>query len=138
MDQEKKPALEDLAKRVEELLTVLNYVAKDLGEVSAELKEAAQSLQQTAQPAAQPPSEKPAAKLLSVEEVAAAFPEDLQKLLKFEDKEEFVMVKPSGFLGSENFARIAEIVRNRFNGDYVSLGKESHFRVPKKQEVIEN
>lgn len=130
--------MEDLAKRVEELLTVLNYVAKDLGEVSAELKEAAQSLQQTAQPAAQPPSEKPAAKLLSVEEVAAAFPEDLQKLLKFEDKEEFVMVKPSGFLGSENFARIAEIVRNRFNGDYVSLGKESHFRVPKKQEVIEN
>ena len=143
--EQKKPSLEGLAERVEELLVVLNYVAKDLSEVSAKLKEAVQAVKPTAQPPKEKPTEKPvekptekAEKILTAQEVAIAFPEDLEKLLKFEDKGEFIMIKPSAFLGSEKFARIADIVRNRFNGDYVSLGKESHFRVPKKQEVIEN
>jgi hypothetical protein len=42
------------------------------------------------------------------------------------------MVKPRQFLGSENFAKIASIARG-MGGDYISAGKESHFRIPKKK-----
>lgn len=122
--------LEQLAKRVDELLTVLNYVAEDLREVADRLKSLVPIVQ--TQAAQQPP-----ARELTAEEVASAFPEDLRKLLNFEDKGEFITIRPTGFLGSENFAKIADIVRNRFSGDYISAGKDSHFRVSKKQEVVE-
>jgi len=138
MEGEKKP-LDQLAERVDELLVVLNYIAKDLREVADRLRAAVQPV---AQPVAQPitqPAAQPTvqAQELSVEEVASAFPEDLRKLLSFEDKGEFIMIKPTSFLGSDNFAKIADVVRNRLGGEYVSAGRESHFRVPKKQEVIE-
>jgi hypothetical protein len=60
---------------------------------------------------------------------AEVFPEDLRTLLSFEHKEGFFIIKPRQFLGSENFAKIADIVKAH-GGDYVSAGKESHFRIP--------
>jgi len=62
---------------------------------------------------------------------ADLFPEDLKDLLSFEDQAEWTIIKPRQFLGTENFAKIAEIVR-KHDGNYVSAGKESHFRIPKK------
>jgi hypothetical protein len=59
------------------------------------------------------------------------FPEDLEALLSFEEKDDYIMVKPKQFLGSENFAKIASAVRG-MGGEYISAGKDSHFRVPKK------
>lgn len=136
LPDEKKTSLQQLAERVDELLVILNYVAKDLREAADMLKATVQATQPTAQPT-QPTQPAVEAKEVKVEEVVSAFPEDLQKLLKFEDKGEFIAIKPSGFLGSDNFAKIADIIRNRLGGEYISAGKESHFRVPKKQEVIE-
>ena len=78
---------------------------------------------QTVKPAAKKPE-------TTVEEVKKKFPENLQGLLKFEDSSEYVIIEPRQFLGAENFAEIAKIVREA-GGDYVSAGKESHFRVPK-------
>ena len=66
----------------------------------------------------------------TVEEVKKKFPENLQALLKFADSTEYVIIEPRQFLGAENFAEIARIVRD-VGGEYVSAGKESHFRVPK-------
>jgi len=43
-----------------------------------------------------------------------------------------VIIKPRQFLGSENFAKIASTVRG-IGGEYISAGKESHFRVPRKR-----
>jgi len=68
----------------------------------------------------------------TVEEVKKKFPENLQGLLKFADSTEYVVIEPRQFLGAENFAEIARIVREA-GGDYVSAGKESHFRIPKKK-----
>jgi hypothetical protein len=62
---------------------------------------------------------------------ADLFPEDLRGLLSFEDQADWTIIKPRQFLGTENFAKIAEIVR-KHNGDYISAGKESHFRIPRK------
>jgi hypothetical protein len=61
---------------------------------------------------------------------ADLFPEDLKGLLSFEDQGEWIIIKPKRFLGAENFAKVADIVK-KCNGEYVSSGKQSHFRIPK-------
>ena len=66
-----------------------------------------------------------------MDDVRLAFPEDLEALLSFQEKGDYVMVKPRQFLGSENFAKVASAVRG-LGGEYISAGKDSHFRVPKK------
>jgi len=75
--------------------------------------------------------EQPTARTTTVDSVKVAFPEDLESLLTFEDKGDMIVLKPRQFLGSENFAKIASVVRG-LGGEYVSAGKSSHFRVPKK------
>jgi hypothetical protein len=67
----------------------------------------------------------------AIEEVKNNFPKDLAELLTFEIKEDCAIVRPRHFLGSDNFAKIAAIVRN-LGGEYISAGKESHFKIPKK------
>ena len=71
-------------------------------------------------------------KTMSVEDVKMLFPEDLENLLSFEKKEDHIKIKPRQFLGSDTFAKIASIVRGA-GGEYVSAGKESHFRIAKKK-----
>lgn len=66
---------------------------------------------------------------MNVEEAKALFPETLRDLLSFEQQGDYVIVKPRHFLGTENFSQISLIVRS-INGDYISAGKESHFRIP--------
>ena len=68
----------------------------------------------------------------ALETVKSAFPKDLADMLYFEDKGNMVTIKPRQYLGSENFAKIASISRS-INGEYVSAGKESHFRVVSKK-----
>ena len=71
----------------------------------------------------------------TLESVVQAFPKDLAELLYFEDAGDHILVRPKGYLGSERFQRILEIVRN-LGGEYVSTGKDSHFKVPKKFEAF--
>jgi len=66
----------------------------------------------------------------SVANVKAKFPEDLADLLLFEEKGDYVEIRSRQYLGSDNFAKIASIIRDE-GGEYISAGKESHFRVPK-------
>ncbi|MEM3626525.1 MAG: hypothetical protein QXZ25_00685 [Candidatus Bathyarchaeia archaeon] len=124
-----------LIERIDELLLVLNQIAEDLRQVSVSLKSVAVS--QVAQPetATTPPptvAPKIAERTQSIEDVRLMFPEDLGNLLSFEEKEDYILIKPRQFLGSENFAKIASVVRG-MGGDYISAGKASHFRVPKKR-----
>ncbi|MGB9779020.1 MAG: hypothetical protein ACPLW8_06395 [Candidatus Bathyarchaeales archaeon] len=65
------------------------------------------------------------------QDIEAIFPENLRQLLSFEGKEGFCIIKPRQFLGSENFAKIADIVKAK-GGEYISSGKNSHFRIPIK------
>jgi len=126
-----KENLEKLVERVDQLLVVLNKVSEDLRAVSASIKSTLGS--QITQPAPQTSAaisydvheKKP------VDNVRLAFPEDLEALLSFQEKDDYMMVKPRQFLGSENFAKIASTVRG-LGGEYISAGKDSHFRVPKK------
>ena len=123
-----KEKLERLVERVDELLVVLSKISEDLRSVSTSIKSMV-GLQVT-QPVPQTPATVSHEKK-SIEDVRIAFPEDLESLLSFEEKGDYIMVKPRQFLGSENFAKIASAVRG-MGGEYISAGKESHFRVPKK------
>lgn len=68
-----------------------------------------------------------------INRLKAIFPSDLKGLIAFSDEGAEIKIKPRQFLGSENFAKIASIVRE-VGGTYVSAGKESHFKVPKPPE----
>jgi len=130
---EEREKMDKLTKRVDELLIILNRVVEDLQQVSTSLKSLAVS--QIGQPstAAAPVTAAPEAlgKEASIEDVKMMFPEDLEDMLSFEEKKDYIKIKPRQFLGSDNFAKIASIIRG-IGGEYVSAGKESHFRVPKK------
>ena len=137
---EDKEKVENLIKRVDELVVILNGIMDDLRQVSASLRSLAVS--QITQPLTAPtppaaPVPQPAMPEISertkdIEDLKMMFPEDLESLLSFEEKEDYVMIKPRQYLGSENFAKIASVVRE-IGGEYVSAGKASHFRVPRKR-----
>ena len=65
-----------------------------------------------------------------LQKIQMLFPKDLEEMLSFEESGEYVVVKPRQFLGSENFAKIASVACEA-GGEYVSAGKESHFRIRK-------
>jgi hypothetical protein len=149
-----KEKLQQLTEKIDELLLVLKDVSEDLKTVSASIKSLAvgqitakpatpsAAPQRTASPITSAPrsaipasSQAPAnaaVKLQTLEDVRMMFPEDLDTMLAFEDKGEYVQIKPKQFLGSENFAKIASTVRG-VGGEYISAGRDSHFRVYKKK-----
>jgi hypothetical protein len=138
-----KEKLDQLVQKIDELLSILKDVSEDLKTVSASVKSLAVS-QITARPAAvQAPKTSASSNapitvgsatssLQNVEDVRQLFPQGLDNMLAFEDKGDYVMIKPKQFLGSENFAKIASTVRG-IGGEYISAGRESHFRVYKKK-----
>ncbi len=122
---EEKVNIQELARKVDELLNVLNVIAGDLSEVS-------KSLKAVSEPAATPTvSAAPSGKKRGVNDVKQAFSSELAGMLIFEESGTFIIVKPRRFLGSDNFARIASIVRD-LGGEYISAGRNSHFKVPKE------
>ena len=137
-----KAKVDNLTKRVDELVVILSGIAEDLRQVSASLKSL--SVQQITQPVAAPPplslGQSPTVagaprvqeKSKAIEDLRTMFPEDLENLLNFEEKDDYIIIKPRQFLGSDNFSKIASVVRQA-GGEYISAGKASHFRVPKQR-----
>ena len=122
---EEKVSIEELSRKIDELLSVLNVISGDLAEVSKSLKSVSGSA------AAPAPATVTPAKMRNIEDVKQAFSSELGGMLTFEESENFIIVRPRRFLGSDNFAKIASVVRN-LGGEYISAGKNSHFKVPKK------
>lgn len=127
----KKEKLDTLVERIDELLVVLKRISEDLRAVSTSIKsEVAPQATKKATQAPLPVTSGASAKK-QLDNLRMAFSENLENLLEFEDKGDYLMVKPKGFLGSENFAKIASAVRG-MGGEYISAGRDSHFRVYKK------
>ncbi|MEJ2272245.1 MAG: hypothetical protein P8X91_07175 [Candidatus Bathyarchaeota archaeon] len=121
-----KEKIEDLAKKVDELLSVLNVISGDLSEVSKSLKKIS-GVKATITPTVSSPS---LGKKRGIDDVKQGFSPELGGMLFFEEIENYIIVKPRRFLGSDNFAQIASIVRD-LGGEYISAGKNSHFKIPK-------
>ena len=128
-----KEKLENLLERIDEILLVLKGISDDLRVVSGSLKSMAGG--QITRPAQQAPTavgQEGRERQKSVEDIRMSFPPELESLLNIEERNEYIIIKPRQFLGSENFAKIASAVRG-MDGEYISAGKDSHFRVPKKK-----
>jgi TolA-binding protein len=153
-DQQK---LDQILKRIEEMNATILKMQEELRSVSASLKSLAVSqitqppavhvVNSSPKPAASTPKSAPTAtpqkaapatstpegnKMRSLDDIRMSFPEELESRLSFEEKGEYIIIKPKQFLGSDNFAKIASAVRG-MGGEYISAGKDSHFRVPKKK-----
>ncbi len=137
-----KEKLNQLLEKVEEITVSLNKISDELRSVSASLKSLAvgQITQPTVHAHTPTPAPSPtpqaapreASKQRSLDDIRMSFPEELETRLSFDEKGEYIIIKPKQFLGSENFAKIASAVRG-MGGEYISAGKDSHFRVPKKK-----
>jgi hypothetical protein len=79
--------------------------------------------------------EKETGKPATAEDVRKALPKELAELLSFESTDKYIVVKPRQYLGSDNFRKIASIVRDQLGGEYVSAGEDSHFRVSREQKT---
>ena len=122
---EEKSSIEELSQRIDKLLNVLNIISRDLTEISKSLKAVGAPTAAPAIPAA------PTEGIRTVENVRESFSSDLEKMLTFEETEDYIVIKPRRFLGSDNFAKIASIIRS-LGGEYISAGKGSHFKVPRE------
>ena len=122
---EGKLNIEELSRRIDQLLNVLNMISKDLAEISKSLKAVGAPTAAPAIPVA------PKEGMRTVEDVRVLFPSDLEEMLTFEETGNYIVIKPRRFLGSDNFAKIASIVRSA-GGEYISAGKNSHFKVPRE------
>jgi hypothetical protein len=134
-----KEKLNQLLQKVDDILLVLSKVSEDLRSITASMKSLA--VGQITQPTAQAPKATVTApsataptgeRKRSLDDIRMSFPEELESRLGFEEKGDYITIKPKMFLGSENFAKIASAVRG-MGGEYISAGKDSHFRVPKKK-----
>lgn len=67
---------------------------------------------------------------VTLDAVKNAFPQGLVEDLAFSESETHITVKTKEYLGKENFSKAAAIVRG-FGGEYVSAGRDSHFKIPK-------
>lgn len=123
---EARPNTEDVLRRLSEVLDVLKRITEDLQDISRSLKASTPQGMPSVSPSARPS----AAVGKSIEEIRTLFAKELEAMLIFEDKESFIQITPRQFLGSENFAKIASAVRDA-GGEYISAGRDSHFRIPK-------
>jgi hypothetical protein len=146
-----KEKFNHLSTRIDELLVTINKITEELRSISASIKLLSVIQNQTVTAIPKPTITPPPTKLIqsptladstsaaqietkprTLDEVRMSFPEDLEAKLEFEDKGDHITVKPKQFLGSDNFAKIASAIRG-MGGEYISAGKDSHFRVPKKR-----
>lgn len=126
---EKKPSVEEVLQRIDQLLVVLKDISQDLADISKSLK--ASGVSAPAPVPAPAPAPTPAERMRSVKDIRTLFPKELEDMLNFDETAQYIIIKPRQYLGSENFAKIASIVRGT-GGEYISAGKESHFRVSRE------
>jgi len=69
-------------------------------------------------------------KVSSKNDVVEKIPVEQRELLDIEEDGDFIFVRPRQFLGAENFRIIASVIQE-FGGEYISAGRDSHFRIKK-------
>ncbi len=128
-----KEKLENMLERIDEILLVLKGISDDLRNISASLKSLAvgQITHATSQSPV-PATREVSGGLRTIDELRMSFSPELENLLNIDERNDYIIIKPKQFLGSENFAKIASTVRG-LGGEYISAGKDSHFRILKKK-----
>ena len=68
---------------------------------------------------------------VTMEKVVSSIPTKVREKLLFEEDDEEIRVKPQEFLGRDDFRTVASTIRE-LGGEYISAGRSSYFRVPRK------
>jgi len=68
---------------------------------------------------------------VTMEKVVSSIPAKVREKLVFEEDEEEIRVKPQEFLGRDDFRTVASKIQD-LGGEYISAGRSSYFRVPRK------
>jgi len=129
---EEKETISDLLKRIDELIDIFKILSEDMKEISTDLRNAIGAVKPEISPAAAPRTLETPPISRTIDDIQRVFPRDLAGMLFFEESGENIIIKPRQYLGSDNFARIASIIRDELRGEYISAGRDSHFRVPRK------
>ena len=64
-----------------------------------------------------------------IKNIKYSLPDSLVKLLTISKVSDYIEVKPRQFLGSDNFAKISQLLKRGFDAEYVSAGRDSHWRI---------
>lgn len=115
----------ELWTKLEQAQNYLMHAGKLINEVQYALKtDAGQQPQPTSNPNTN-------TKKLTIEDVQAALPAELVPKLDiaYRAAGTVIIVKPITFLGTDNFSKVAQTVKNSFSGQYVSAGKDSRFEI---------
>lgn len=104
-------------------------LSKELGEIKDQLKRIADALEDKKPQVPQKESSQSQSATVSVKWVRGLFKEEQQAILAITDEGDYVKAK-AGYLKSEKFAELARIVQDN-GGEYISAGKDSHFRFHK-------
>lgn len=123
-----KPKVDELLKRIDELIEIFKILSSDLKEISNDLR----SISGVRPAPISPEAAEATRQFRTIDDVQRVFSQDLAGMLYFEETNEYILIKPRQYLGSDNFARIASIIRDQLGGEYISAGKDSHFRVLRK------
>jgi len=105
---------------------------KEIREIAAKFVVACDQLIQILTPGQAPPvAPAPKPTFLIADELQKKLDPALFNLLTITESQGVTIVKPKAFLGTDNFIKLAAAVRE-LGGEYVSAGKESHFKVIRK------
>ena len=69
---------------------------------------------------------------ITMEKVASSIPKKIREKLVFEEDDEEIRIKPQEFLGRDDFRLVASKIQD-LGGEYISAGRSSYFRIPRRQ-----
>lgn len=134
MENANKPANTSWAPSVPEESSVSNEeVLKVLVIIAAEVKAINQNMKTLMEMKQAAPVSAPVQNSIDpkIQKIIDALGEDSSKVV-VERKGDQYIVKAKSFLGNQTFAKIATAIKG-FGGQYISAGKESHFKVPENK-----
>ena len=112
----------------------MSNIEKALAKFASAVRVACEELSRDmneAMPQFAPASEKASQPVQNKSTFEPTFPEPLDRLVVVTDEGEHWKVKFKQFASKEDFSLVARIVKE-YGGEYYSLGKNSHFKIPKK------
>ena len=111
--------VDELVKKVEDDLSVLELIIGDLKDLGEALKRLVDECKSQCE--------------VSVESVRGMIPERLHAYLSLSEDEEHVIVNVQRRLNAEQFKAVVAVVIGRLGGEYVSLGGTGYFRIRKRR-----
>jgi len=121
-----------IGKQMHDMNELLATVLANMGKLQAPVVNTVNNAPAPAQPA--PVATPTDAKMAKIAASLAEFKNDKNEpslTINGDENNMFYIIRTTGFLGTDIFAKVARKIKTEFGGEYVSQGKASHFRISK-------